>query len=155
MPTFGRKMLHGIVDPTDFRLCLYRCKLSDLCRRESRAISFISSPLWLAAQAGQVSIVTSELTWLETLVKPLRDGNTVLEQLFRAFLTAEEVELIPMTLAFWEQAAHLRILGLKTPDALHAATGLGVGCALFLTNDVIFQRVPDLPVTILSAAIGS
>ena len=116
--------------------------------------SFLA-PLWLAAQTDQVSIVTSELTWLETLVKPLRDGNTTLESLFRAFLTAREVELIPTTLALWEQAARLRILGLKTPDALHAATGLAVGCALFLTNDPVFERVPGLPVTILSIAINS
>ncbi len=116
--------------------------------------SFLA-PLWPAAQAGQVSIVTSELTWLETLVKPLCDGNTTLELLFRAFLMAREVELIPTTLLLWEQAARLRALGLKTPDALHAATGLAVGCALFLTNDAAFSRVPGLPVTILSVAMES
>ena len=116
--------------------------------------SFLA-PLWPAAQAGQVSIVTSELTWLETLVKPLRDGNAALELSFRAFLTAREVELIPATPALWEEAARLRGLGLKTPDALHAATGLAVGCVLFLTNDAAFQRVPGLPVVILSSAINS
>lgn len=116
--------------------------------------SFLT-PLWPAAQAGQVSIITSELTWLETLVKPLRDGNAALELLFRAFLTAREVELIPATLSLWEQAARLRTLGLKTPDALHAATGLAAGCALFLTNDAIFGRVPGLPVTVLNAEIKS
>ena len=113
------------------------------------------APLWLAAQSGQVCLITSELTWLETLVKPLRDGNTALEFLFRAFLTAREVELIPTTLALWEQAARLRGLGLKTPDALHAATGLAAGCALFLTNDAALSRVPGLPVAVLSSVIGS
>jgi len=116
--------------------------------------SFLA-PLWPEAQAGQLSIVTSELTWLETLVKPMRDGNAALELLFRAFLTAREVQLIPATLPVWEQAARLRGLGLKTPDALHAATGLAAGCALSLTNDAAFLRVPGLPVTILSAAINS
>ena len=48
----------------------------------------ILDPLWSAAKTGQISIVTSELTWLETLTKPLRDGNVVLEGLFRSFLTA-------------------------------------------------------------------
>ncbi len=115
--------------------------------------SFLA-PLWLAAQAGRLSIVTSELTWLETLVKPMRDGNMALELLFRAFLTAREVRLIPTTLSVWERAAHLRTLGLKTPDALHAATGLTMGCAPFLTSDAIFQRVPGLPVTVLSDAIS-
>jgi len=50
-------------------------------------LSFLA-PLWPVAQAGQVSIVTGDLTWLETLVKPMRDGNAALELLFRAFLTA-------------------------------------------------------------------
>lgn len=116
--------------------------------------SFLA-PLWPAARANQVSLATSELTWLETLTKPLRDGNQPLEMLFRAFLTAREVTLVAATLAIWEEAAHLRALGLKTPDALHAATGLAVGCSLFLTNDPVFLRVPDLPVIILSKAIQS
>ncbi len=85
----------------------------------------------------------------------MRDGNAPLETLFRDFLTAGEMRLVPATLGIWEQAARLRGLGLRTPDALHAATGLAVGCALFLTNDAIFARVPGLPVTLLNTAINS
>jgi len=107
-------------------------------------------PLWSAARAGQLQIVTSELTWLETLAKPLRDGNGVLEQLFRDFLTAQEVHLVPVTRVLWEDAARLRALGLKTPDALHAATALAAGCTLFVTNDAGFRRVPSLLVAVLS-----
>src|SRR5205823_342080 len=80
------------------------------------------NPLWSAAQAGHLTIATSELTWLEVLVKPMRDGNAALENLFRSFLTAKEVSLIPANLATWENAAVLRGRGLKTPDALHAAS---------------------------------
>lgn len=116
--------------------------------------SFLA-PLWLTASTGQIEIVTSELTWLETLAKPMRDGNIVLETIFREFLTAREVHLLPANLTIWEQAARLRGIGLKTPDTLHAATGLAVRCAQFLTNDDIFNRVPSLPVTLLSAAIAS
>ena len=112
-------------------------------------------PLWRAAAVGQVVVVTSELTWLETLTKPLRDNNATLEALFRAFLTSREVRMMPATLPIWEQAARLRAVGLKTPDAIHAATGLASGCASFLTNDSAFLRVPSLPVTVLSAALDS
>src|SRR5260370_1433234 len=112
-------------------------------------------PLWLAAQAGHLRIITSELTWLETLTKPLREGSTPLEALFRAFLTAREVRLIPATLSLWEDAARLRALGLKTPDALHAATALAAGCGLFVTNDSGFRRVPGLPVAVLSEVLTS
>jgi hypothetical protein len=32
-------------------------------------------PLWAAMDAQQIEVVTSELTLLETLIKPLRDGD--------------------------------------------------------------------------------
>jgi predicted nucleic acid-binding protein len=109
-------------------------------------------PVWSAARAGQILVGTSELTWLEALAKPIRDSNAALESHFRAFLTAKEVTLIQATLGMWEQAARLRSLGLKTPDALHAATALSAACTAFLTNDAVFNRVPGLPVIVLSAA---
>ena len=115
--------------------------------------SFLA-PLWPATASGQLSIITSELTWLETLTKPMKDGNVPLEQFFRSFLTSREVTLIPATLAIWEEAARLCALGLKTPDSLHAATGLFGGCTLFLSNDRVFIRVIGLPVTVLSDAIA-
>jgi predicted nucleic acid-binding protein len=107
-------------------------------------------PLWQAAQAGQLQIVTSELTWLETLARPLRDSNSILEALFRGFLTAREVRLIPASLGLWEKTARLRATGLRTPDALHAATALAAGCVLFVTNDPGFRRVAGLPTVLLS-----
>lgn len=112
-------------------------------------------PLWIKASSGELNIVTSELTWLETLTKPIGDGNLTLERIIRAFLSAREITLIPATLSIWEQAARLRGLGLKTPDALHAATAVGSGCTMLLTNDADFQRVPSLPVTVLSEVLAS
>jgi hypothetical protein len=47
----------------------------------------VLAPLWAAAQAGRFEIVTSELTWLETLAKPLREGDLVREEDFRRVLT--------------------------------------------------------------------
>lgn len=114
------------------------------------------SPLWTAARNGQVSLVTSELSWMETRVKPLRDGDTVLDTLFRDFLTARELQLLPVTRGVWEEAARLRAaLNLKTPDALHAAGALEAGCAMFLTNDPAFGRVPGLPVSLLNAVLNT
>ena len=58
--------------------------------------------------------------------------------------------MVPATRRHWEETARLRAAtGLKTPDALHAATALLAGCALFITNDADFRRVDGLPVTIL------
>lgn len=108
-------------------------------------------PMWRLAQAGQFEVVSSELVILETLVKPLREGDTILENLFRSLLAAREVRVIPATALLWEQAARLRATtGLKTPDALHAATALAVGSTLFITNDGGFRRVASLPVALLN-----
>ena len=53
-------------------------------------------------------------------------------------------------LIVFKDAARLRAeTGLKTPDALHAATALRAGCALFITNDADFRRVPGLPIIVL------
>ena len=107
-------------------------------------------PMWRQAQAGQFTIVSSDLVILETLVKPLREGDTVVEMLFRSLLDANEVTLIPATRPLWEDAARLRAeTGLKTPDALHAATALYAECTLFVTNDADFRRFEDLPVVVL------
>ena len=93
-------------------------------------------PLWLAAQAGRITVVSSELTLLETLVKPFRDGDDLLAAAFRALLLASRaVRLLPINQALLEDATRLRaMIGLKTPDALHAAAALAIGCALFVTN---------------------
>ena len=100
------------------------------------------APMWHEAGAGRFTLASSELVVLETLVKPLREGNARLEMLFRSTFAVAEMELIPATLAIWEDAAGIRAAtGLKTSDALHAATALNVDCALFVTNDTDFRRV--------------
>ena len=107
-------------------------------------------PMWLQAQTGQFRILSSELFVLETLVKPLREGDTVVELLFRSLFEASEVKLIPATRPLWEEAARLRAeTGLKTPDALHAAAALHAGCTMFITNDDDFRRIKELPVVVL------
>lgn len=107
-------------------------------------------PLWLAAQEGRFKIVCSELVLVETLVKPIREGDAILENLFRSLFRAREVCLLPATTFCWEQTARLRATtGLKTPDALHAATALIEGCTLLVTNDSAFRQVPDLNVAVL------
>jgi len=38
----------------------------------------ILQPLWQAARTGSVSIISSELALMETLIGPLRSGDTIL-----------------------------------------------------------------------------
>ena len=108
------------------------------------------APMWQEAGAGRFALASSELVVLETLIKPLREGNARLEMLFRSIFAAAEMDLIPATLATWDDAARIRAeTGLATPDALHAATALRAGCAAFITNDTDFRRVVGLHVVVL------
>ena len=108
------------------------------------------APMWQEARAGRFALASSELVVLETLIKPLREGNALLEMLFRSIFAAAEMDLIPATLTIWEDAARIRAsTGLKTSDALHAATALSAGCTLFITNDTDFRRVQGLSTVVL------
>ena len=107
-------------------------------------------PLWVASQAGQIVPATSELTLLETLVLPLKQGNSALVMDYEDILTNPQMWLLPITSNILYQAAHLRARhNFKTPDALHAATALASGCVQLITNDAIFRRVPGLNVVVL------
>ncbi len=107
-------------------------------------------PLWQQVEAGRCIVVCSELVVTEALVKPIRDRNVGIEMLFRSLFNTGDIDLIPATRQVWEDVARVRAeTGLKTPDALHAATALGARCTLFVTNDRDFRRVSGLPVAVL------
>ncbi len=116
--------------------------------------SHILLPLWQSAQTGQVTITTSALTLLEVLVLPIKQNDTLLIQAYEQALTAAETQLIPITNDILRQAANIRAqFNLKTPDAIHAASGLVSGCVQFITNDSIFRRVTGLNVVVLHEII--
>src|SRR4051794_38522652 len=79
-----------------------------------------SAPLWDALNRGTQAVLTSQLTLLETLVKPLRDGNQAVADRFRLVLTTTVgLTCQPITLSVIERAARLRAAhNVKTPDSL-------------------------------------
>jgi predicted nucleic acid-binding protein len=90
----------------------------------------VSAPLWDALNAAKQAVDTSQSTLLEVLVKPLRDGNAPMVNLFRKVLLGTAgLTCWPISLPTLEAAARLRgQASLKTPDAIHAATALEAGC---------------------------
>ena len=54
--------------------------------------SDLLEPMWRQAQAGQFSIGSSDLVVLETLVKPLREGDTIVEMLLEHLLDSSPDE---------------------------------------------------------------
>lgn len=115
----------------------------------------ILDTLWKAVSIGQFMVVTSELTLLEALVKPLKEGDATTAATFRTVLRhSPDVQMLPITQTVLEKAASLRAtMSLKTPDAIHAATALLNRSALFVTNDGMFNRLSDLTVTVLSEIV--
>jgi len=112
-------------------------------------------PLWAKLQANEITIVSSELTLMECLVVPLRNGNTLLIDTYEQLLSSQ-ISLVPISQTILKNAAQLRATtSLRTPDAIHAATSLSEGCTLFLTNDSGFRNVLNLSVVILSEVLAS
>ena len=111
-------------------------------------------PMWREAQDGNLTIVSSPVIVIETLAKPIRDGNTEIEAQYREVFASNVFRLLDASYQVFEDAARLRAeTGLKTPDALHAATALRAGCALFITNDTDFRRVEGLPTVVLDDVV--
>lgn len=108
--------------------------------------------LWSAADRGQLCVVTSEFTLAEVLVRPLREGDPGLAAEYRELLGGTTVATVPVSRAVLEQAAALRAAHstLRTPDAIHAATGLTLGCSAFVTNDKALRQVAGLPVCLIA-----
>jgi predicted nucleic acid-binding protein len=107
-------------------------------------------PLWQAAKGQTIEIVSSDLVLMETLIGPLKAGDTALVQAYEQLFHQAQTRLFPITQPILREAARLRATTrLKTPDALHAATARQIGCALFVTNDAGFRGIAGIPVVIL------
>lgn len=107
-------------------------------------------PMWRQLQTSEIQVITSELTLLETLVMPLRNGDTDLIDRYERMLLSSEISLISINQSILKQAANLRsTTNLKTPDAIHAATAINQNCKIFLTNDAGLRNIPVPSVIVL------
>ena len=100
---------------------------------------------------GDNTAVTSVVTLIEVLTKPIRDGKPDLAEKFRLYLTrGKNMELMSITPEISEQAAHLRAkYGLRTPDAIQVAVSIISEISLLITNDRIFKKVKEVDALIL------
>lgn len=117
-------------------------------------------PLFEQAEQGRVRFVASELLIAEVLVRPEREADAELLALYDLALGPGDdatgwIETVPVSRAVLRRTARVRAsYGLKTPDAIHAATALLAGVDEFVTNDAAFRRVAGLPVTLVSELPG-
>jgi predicted nucleic acid-binding protein len=111
-------------------------------------------PVWESSQQGRIELVSSELLLLEVLTGPLKHGQQQLVTVYEHLLGSTEMGLLPITATILRQAARLRAeSGLKTPDAIHAATALDCGAVMLITNDSDLRRLTAPLVVTLSESL--
>lgn len=104
----------------------------------------------LSGEAGPGrSLVTSELTLAELLVKPLALGRSDLVEAYEAAVASTRtLGVVEVGREILVAAARLRAeqKSLKMPDAIHVATAHRAGCSRFRSNDRQLANVRDLTV---------
>ena len=99
-----------------------------------------------------IGFAVSLLSIMECLVKPLRDQNSADVERYRGFFASTGLQIIEVSSLVLETATLLRARhGLRTPDAIQAASAMSVkGPVMFLTGDRQFRKVPGLNVRLVS-----
>ena len=107
---------------------------------------------WQQLPPTDRAFATSRLSRLECRCKPLHDNQEHLLRQYEIFFSGREVDVREIDAAVVEKATDLRAkVGLKTPDAIHAATAILAGVKSFWTTDFDFFKCPDLNVELFRA----
>ena len=104
-----------------------------------------------ARKYPELRAAISRLTWLECRVGPMRANDNTTLAAFDTFFARADLIWIELTKNVVELAAAIRVKhGLRTPDALQAASCLQLGADhLLLSGDGAFSRVAGLKVKVL------
>lgn len=105
-----------------------------------------------AKRHPELGAAVSRLSWLECRVGPMKSNDNVTLAAFDAFFARSDLAWVELTKDVVELAAAIRVqTGLKTPDALQAASCLQLGGEhIFLTGDGTFRRVAGLNVSVFT-----
>ena len=107
--------------------------------------------LFRAVEHGEITLVPSIVTLAETLVLPLRTGDTKLVKQYEEILfdTDNLITIMPSR-EIAKEAAELRALhNFHIADAIHIATAIKAPASFFLTNDRQLRKASTIPVLVL------
>ncbi len=115
------------------------------------AYSKVTMDLFRAVENGLVRAVTSVITLMEVLVKPISEGNVKAAEEYRILLsTFPNLSLRTIDYNVASRAAGLRaIYRIGAADALQLSTAIEEGASAFVTNDERLSKVKDMPVLTL------
>jgi predicted nucleic acid-binding protein len=103
----------------------------------------------LSRQHSDLRLSIGRLSWLECRVGPMKSNDSALLNAYDQFFTLPDLIWIELSRDVVELAAAIRVRhGLRTPDALQAASCLQLGSDhQMLTGDLGFARVLGLNVS--------
>jgi predicted nucleic acid-binding protein len=104
---------------------------------------------WLEKPGSKA--ITSTVTLTELLVLPIRSKDEDLVGASLGLLSRfPNLEWIPVSIQIAALGARYRAeYGLRTPDAVQGATCVYSGVSGLITNDRVFQRIPELDILVL------
>jgi predicted nucleic acid-binding protein len=107
--------------------------------------------IFSSLEQSDLVAVSSTTTMTELLVHPYRAHDVVrVYELFALLSTYPDVEWVAPHLEIAARAAEIRAQsGLRTPDALQAATAIHSTATAFLTNDPVFRRIKSFEACVL------
>lgn len=106
----------------------------------------IAKAIFENVEKGKLRAITSTVTVIECLTKPLKKNDFPLVAMYKtAFRNFPNLEVIPVSIEVAERAASIRArYGLKTPDSIQIAVGVVGNARIFLTNDLEFSEIDGI-----------
>ncbi|MFT3879970.1 MAG: type II toxin-antitoxin system VapC family toxin [Gemmatales bacterium] len=109
--------------------------------------SCLVDPLWDGVLAQKIEVITSELTYMETMVGPIKLNDLALVDEYEEFFNNDLLIVLTIDRPILFQAARCRAAtGLRTPDAIHVATAEKMECDLIFTNDLRLRGKTAIPI---------
>ena len=118
--------------------------------------SKVTTDLFNAVENGLIRAVTSVITLMEVLVKPMSEGNVKVAEEYRILLqTFPNLSLRTIDDKVASRAADLRAsYRIRAPDALQLSAAIEEGAKAFVTNDERLSKVKDIPVLMLKSFLA-
>lgn len=137
------------------RICLDTPPFIYFIEENPRYVSVVEK-IFTEISSGNIFGISSYLTLLEVLIKPLREGAVEIANEYRDLLLGNIfLGMFPLDDRVAGKAAELRAkyndngFKLKTPDAIQIATGILNEAEIFLTNDTSLKQIQEIEVIVL------